>query len=159
MLRAHGVPARARCGFGAYFEKGKFIDHWVSEYWNAAQRRWILVDAQLDERQRELFRIAFDPQDVPRDRFLVAGDAWRRCRAGEADPQAFGILDMHGLWFIAGSFAQCRIYSKYLALQIKASEAGLLPRVGAASDAPSVHRTASSLAVAEHPLRPDRLPA
>jgi len=31
-----------------------------------------------------------------------------------------------GLWFIAGSFAQCRIYSKYLALQIKASEIGLL---------------------------------
>jgi cation diffusion facilitator CzcD-associated flavoprotein CzcO len=31
-----------------------------------------------------------------------------------------------GLWFIAGSFAQCRIYSKYLALQIKASEEGLL---------------------------------
>jgi cation diffusion facilitator CzcD-associated flavoprotein CzcO len=31
-----------------------------------------------------------------------------------------------GLWFIAGSFAQCRIYSKYLALQIKACEAGLL---------------------------------
>jgi cation diffusion facilitator CzcD-associated flavoprotein CzcO len=30
-----------------------------------------------------------------------------------------------GLWFIAGSFAQCRIYSKYLALQIKAIEAGL----------------------------------
>jgi cation diffusion facilitator CzcD-associated flavoprotein CzcO len=33
-----------------------------------------------------------------------------------------------GLWFIAGSLAQCRIYSKYLALQIKASEAGLLPQ-------------------------------
>ena len=31
-----------------------------------------------------------------------------------------------GLWFIAGSFAQCRIYSKYLALQIKASEIGLV---------------------------------
>jgi thioredoxin reductase len=31
-----------------------------------------------------------------------------------------------GLWFIAGSFAQCRIYSKYLALQIKACEIGLL---------------------------------
>ena len=30
-----------------------------------------------------------------------------------------------GLWFIAGSFAQCRIYSKYLALQIKADEEGL----------------------------------
>jgi putative flavoprotein involved in K+ transport len=33
-----------------------------------------------------------------------------------------------GLWFIAGSFAQCRIYSKYLGLQIKAGEIGLLPR-------------------------------
>ena len=31
-----------------------------------------------------------------------------------------------GLWFIAGSFAQCRIYSKYLALQIQAVELGLL---------------------------------
>jgi putative flavoprotein involved in K+ transport len=35
-----------------------------------------------------------------------------------------------GLYFIAGSLAQCRIYSKYLALQIKASEAGLLPTPG-----------------------------
>lgn len=34
-----------------------------------------------------------------------------------------------GLWFIAGSLAQCRIYSKYLGLQIKACEAGLLPPV------------------------------
>jgi cation diffusion facilitator CzcD-associated flavoprotein CzcO len=33
-----------------------------------------------------------------------------------------------GLWFIAGSLAQCRINSKYLALQIKATEEGLLPR-------------------------------
>jgi len=33
-----------------------------------------------------------------------------------------------GLWFIAGSFAQCRIYSKYLALQIKATEAGIIDR-------------------------------
>ncbi|NDA19033.1 MAG: monooxygenase, partial [Alphaproteobacteria bacterium] len=32
-----------------------------------------------------------------------------------------------GLWFIAGSFAQCRIYSKYLAFQIKALEEGLVP--------------------------------
>jgi putative flavoprotein involved in K+ transport len=32
-----------------------------------------------------------------------------------------------GLWFIAGSLAQCRIYSNYLALQIKAREAGVIP--------------------------------
>jgi putative flavoprotein involved in K+ transport len=34
-----------------------------------------------------------------------------------------------GLWFIAGSLAQSRINSKYLALQIKAVEVGLLPSV------------------------------
>jgi len=54
-----------------------------------------------------------------------------------------------GLWFIAGSFAQCRIYSKYLALQIKACEIGLLPQVGAASDASPVQRPAHTIAAAE----------
>jgi putative flavoprotein involved in K+ transport len=43
-----------------------------------------------------------------------------------------------GLWFIAGSFAQARIYSKYLALQIKAAEQGLssvsMPRSTIAED-------------------------
>jgi putative flavoprotein involved in K+ transport len=31
-----------------------------------------------------------------------------------------------GLWFTGGSFAQCRMYSKYLAMQIKAREEGLI---------------------------------
>ena len=103
MLRRQGTAARARCGFGTYFEKGKFVDHWVTEYWDDSAQRWLLVDAQLDHRQRELFGIDFDPLDVPRDRFVVAGDAWRMCRSGKADASAFGILDMHGLWFIAGN--------------------------------------------------------
>jgi transglutaminase superfamily protein len=103
MLRAQGVAARARCGFGAYFVERMFIDHWVTEYWNEAQKRWVLVDAQLDGRQRELFKIGFDPLDVPRDQFLVAGQAWELCRAGKADPDSFAILDMHGLWLIAGN--------------------------------------------------------
>jgi hypothetical protein len=103
MLRSQGLPARARCGFGAYFEPGKFLDHWVTEYWNEEQDRWVMVDAQMDPRQRELFKLAFDPLDMPRGQFRVAGEAWALCRAGKADPQAFGILDMHGLWFIASN--------------------------------------------------------
>jgi putative flavoprotein involved in K+ transport len=35
---------------------------------------------------------------------------------------------LEGLWFMAGSLAQCRIYSKYLALQIKAREEGMIPQ-------------------------------
>jgi len=106
MLRAAGIAARARCGFGAYFEKGKYLDHWVTEYWNEGERRWVLFDSQIDERQRALFKIGFDTADVPRDQFLVAGDAWSLCRRGEADASAFGILDMHGLWFIAGNLVR-----------------------------------------------------
>jgi Transglutaminase-like superfamily len=102
MLRAHGIGARARCGFAAYFEKGRYLDHWVTEYWDEEDKHWVLFDAQIDDRQRELFGVGFDPADVPRDQFVVAGDAWSLCRSGRTDPDAFGILDMHGLWFIAG---------------------------------------------------------
>jgi putative flavoprotein involved in K+ transport len=45
---------------------------------------------------------------------------------GEELRNMFTRTPQPGLWFIAGSFAQCRIYSKYLGLQIKASEIGLL---------------------------------
>ena len=49
-----------------------------------------------------------------------------------------------GLWFIAGSFAQCRIYSKYLGLQIKACEVGLLPSVSAIPAASGMCRSANT---------------
>jgi hypothetical protein len=103
ILREQGVPARARCGFGAYFLPGRFEDHWVAECWNSAQNRWILVDAQLDAVQRETFKPGFDPLDVPRDAFIVAGDAWRQCRDGQADPDLFGLSFMNeqGLWWVA----------------------------------------------------------
>jgi hypothetical protein len=106
MLQTQGIPARSRCGFGAYFNQGKFEDHWVCEYWNAAEKRWILVDAQLDALQKKQFKPDFDTLDVPRDRFVIAGDAWQRCRAGRADPKDFGlsmIPELHGMWFIAGN--------------------------------------------------------
>ena len=96
MLRAHGTPARARCGFGGYFGTGKFEDHWVCEYWHAAREGWVLVDAQVDDRQRDWFGIDFDVTDVPRDRFLTAGRAWARCRSGAADPAMFGLSSRRG---------------------------------------------------------------
>jgi hypothetical protein len=103
ILRAQGVPARARCGFGGYFTPGKFEDHWVCEYWNAAQSRWILVDAQLDALQRNAFKPGIDPLDVPRDRFVIAGDAWQLCRGGRGDANLFGLtfINEAGFWFIA----------------------------------------------------------
>jgi hypothetical protein len=71
--------------------------------WDSARGAWRLTDAQIDAIQRQAMRIPFDPLDVPRSAFLTAGAAWLRCRRGEADPDRFGILDMHGLWFVRGN--------------------------------------------------------
>jgi hypothetical protein len=105
MLRAHGTPARARCGFGGYFTPGMFEDHWVCEYWHAGQRRWILVDAQVDDQQRDWFGVDFDVTDVPRDRFLTGGRAWAGYRSGTADPARFGLTMTReaGDWWIAAN--------------------------------------------------------
>jgi hypothetical protein len=102
ILRHQRVPARARCGFGTYFTPGRYEDHWVCEYWDIHQKRWIRVDSQLDAIQRRALKIRFDPLDVPADDFLTGGRAWRLCRGGQADPDHFGIFDMHGLWFVLG---------------------------------------------------------
>jgi hypothetical protein len=103
LLRRAGVPARARCGFALYFD-GTPVDHWVVEYWDGAE--WKLGDAQMDAVQYAALKPRFDPLDVPRSAFLVGGEAWRRCRTGEADPSTFGIMDMRGLWFVAGNLVR-----------------------------------------------------
>lgn len=106
LLRQAGTPARARCGFGAYFsrpgEKLRYMDHWVVEYWNGDQERWVMVDSQLDEYQRGVLQPDFDCLDVPPDRFITGGAAWTMCREGGADPETFGIFDMSGMGFIRG---------------------------------------------------------
>jgi hypothetical protein len=104
MLQSRGIPARPRCGFGAYFLPNHYEDHWVCEYWNEAEQRWIMVDAQLDELQRAALGISFDTLDVPREQFIVGGAAWKMCRSGQADPDQFGIFDMHGMDFVKGDF-------------------------------------------------------
>jgi hypothetical protein len=99
ILRHQGVPARARCGFGAYFTPNHYEDHWVGEYWRADQQRWILVDAQLDQLQHDALNIPFDTLDVPRDQFIAGGQAWQMIRSGQANPDHFGIFEWHGQWF------------------------------------------------------------
>jgi hypothetical protein len=107
-LRAHGFKARARVGFAAYFNPPQYEDHWVGEYWNEAEQRWVVVDAQLDEPQRNAMKIAFDPLDVPRDQFVVAHAAWQCARRGDIDEQRFGFSPaaLTGLWFIAGNLVR-----------------------------------------------------
>jgi cation diffusion facilitator CzcD-associated flavoprotein CzcO len=71
------------------------------------------------------------------------GPVWGLGDDGELN-NMFRRTPQEGLWFIAGGLAQCRINSKYLALQIKATELGLLgPLEGTAeSDIETLSRQA-----------------
>lgn len=104
-LRAAGVPARARCGFGAYFRPGWFEDHWVAEYWNAAQNRWQMVDAQLDATWRKMLEYKGDPTAVTPSEFVTAGAAWQAWRRGDLDATRCGLsaIEEHGPHWIAGN--------------------------------------------------------
>lgn len=111
ILRYKGIPARSRCGFGLYFAPGCFEDHWICEYWDQRQERWIRVDPQMDPYQQSTLRMQFSPLDMPAGTFMVAGEAWKKCRSGEIDPMlcgigcdpaAFGLDSLYGLWFVRG---------------------------------------------------------
>jgi hypothetical protein len=103
ILRQHGTPARLRKGFADYFTADFWEDHWVCEY--QIDGDWRLLDVELTAEVRDRFGVAFDPTDVPRDRFLCAGPAWQGLRRGERDPAHFGVsvFGLTGLWFPAGS--------------------------------------------------------
>lgn len=70
--------------------------------------------------QMELVRRALGEQMVER-----IGPVWGIGADGELN-NMFKRTAQEGLWFIAGGLAQCRINSKYLALQVKAMELGKL---------------------------------
>lgn len=106
-LRHVGIPARIRSGFADYFGPDGFhCDHVVTEYWDPA-RGWLLADPQLaDPLVARSHKVGFDPMDVPRERFRIAGDVWRQIRAGEADPRSYGLPlpdgPLAGEWFVVG---------------------------------------------------------
>jgi hypothetical protein len=107
MLRHLGIPARIRFGFATYFSKNpdSYSDHCVCEYWDESQRRWLLVDANVDPVVKSKVGVTANELDLSRDEFLVASDAWQHVRNGQADPDRFGVpsIGIRGLWFIRGS--------------------------------------------------------
>lgn len=100
VLRHREVPARVRCGFAAYFKNEPWEDHWICEYWQANEGRWVRVDAQLDDLQRRHLGVRFDTTDLPPALFVTAGEAWRLCRSGAASAHDFGHGASKGLWFV-----------------------------------------------------------
>jgi hypothetical protein len=81
VLRHQGRHARLRAGFARYMVSTApdfKPDHVVVELHDGA--RWHLIDPERAEQFIEFGDVTFDSLDVPRDLFLVAGEAWWRCR-------------------------------------------------------------------------------
>lgn len=94
ILRQHGVPARSRVGFASYFVPGWHHDHVIVELHDGD--RWRRVDPEVAPDSGMLP----DPLDIPAgpdSPFLTAAEAFRAVRAGELDPESFGVAPGHPL--------------------------------------------------------------
>jgi len=80
----------------------------------------LIVVATGFQNQQEVVRASLG--DAIADRI---GPVWGLDEGGELR-NMWRPTPQRGLWFTAGSLAQCRIYSRFLALQIKAREEGLV---------------------------------
>jgi hypothetical protein len=87
ILKAKGLSARVRSGFCKYINPdGRlFGDHWIVEYYNDDENRWILVDADMsyDDKTLNEFNIDFDLTDIPKTKYLYAADAYLGLRMGK----------------------------------------------------------------------------
>ena len=79
-LKAKGIPARVRSGFAPYIkEDGENRDHWITEWYDQKSDCWILTDADIHLDPN----INFDPNNIPRERYLTGGQAYLKLRRGE----------------------------------------------------------------------------
>ncbi len=89
-LRANGVPARSRVGFGGYFVDGWHHDHVVVEAWIG--ERWRRFDPEMEQPRPGLPRpMDMAPGDVDGAGFVTAAQAWAAYRAGRIDADTFGV--------------------------------------------------------------------
>lgn len=77
ILKAKGIPARARSGFAGYIRNdGTYWDHWITEYFDENEERWKLVDADEHCPGENL-------DDVPFEKYLFGAEAWLSVRNGK----------------------------------------------------------------------------
>ena len=80
-----------------------------------------------DADQSVLRRASIENEEAVVRQWLASLESALHHRSKSAIANMWKRTPQEGLWFIAGGLGQFRIYSKYLALQIKAIEEGLLP--------------------------------
>lgn len=84
ILKAKGIPCRSRAGFMDFGNAGEsYGEHWVNEYWDIAQGRWVLVDVDGYYEYEE--RFGYSQFDLPRRKFITASEAWLGLRRHTLD--------------------------------------------------------------------------
>lgn len=93
VLKAKGIPCRSRSGFAPYCRPGKSIDHWINQYWNTEEERWVTIDADgfYDENGMNLGQY-----DIADGKFDYAAKAWLDVRRGNVDGKRFLYSDGNG---------------------------------------------------------------
>jgi len=75
ILKAKGIPCRSRAGFMDFGDTGEsYMEHWVNEYWDFKESRWILAD--VDGYYEYEQRFGYSQFDLPRRKFVTASEAW-----------------------------------------------------------------------------------
>lgn len=85
ILKAKGYSARVRSGFANYVSTENAAgDHWITEYYNKKENRWVLVDADMyfDEETLKDYPIDFNLLDIPRNKFIFGAEAYLKLRKG-----------------------------------------------------------------------------
>lgn len=78
ILKAKGIPCRARSGFAPYISDGDVgFDHWITEWYDEKNGRWVLTDADCCEE-----KIDFDPFDFGHEKFIFGAQAYLGLRDG-----------------------------------------------------------------------------
>lgn len=86
ILKAKGIPARARSGFAKYVNTNQIQagDHWITEYFDEKENKWRLVDADEHCPDHEM---GFDLNDIPYDKFLFGANAYLGIRQNKYKPE------------------------------------------------------------------------
>lgn len=93
----------------------------------------LMKDGSLKPADLLIMGTGYVPQEVVVQELLGTdiaekiGPVWGIAPDGEMN-NMWRRTAQEGLWFVGGSFTNCRIYSRYVAMQIKAIEEGLVPR-------------------------------
>lgn len=84
ILKAKGIPCRSRAGFMDFGDAGEsFLEHWVNEYWDFNENRWVLAD--VDGYYEYEQRFGYSQFDLPRRKFVTAQEAWLYLRRNTLD--------------------------------------------------------------------------